>query len=71
MIVLFAGVAFALLYVSVAGIWYFEHEAQPEAFASMMYSLWWATATLTTVFRGVMTEAAPVIMVPKPTSDTI
>ena len=27
--VLFAGVALALLYLSAAGIWYFEHEAQP------------------------------------------
>ena len=33
-IVLFAGVAIALLYLSAARIWYFEHEAQPEAFAS-------------------------------------
>ena len=51
-IVLFAGVAGALLYLSAAGIWYFEHEAQPEAFASIMHSLWWATATLTTVGYG-------------------
>ena len=51
-IVLFAGVAIALLCLSAAGIWYFEHEAQPEAFASIMHSLWWATATLTTVGYG-------------------
>lgn len=51
-IVLFAGVAIALLCLSAAGIWYFEHEAQPEAFASIMHSLWWAPATLTTVGYG-------------------
>ena len=51
-IVLFAGVAVALLYLSAAGIWYFEHEAQPEAFASILHSFWWATATLTTVGYG-------------------
>ena len=51
-IVLFVGVAIALLYLSAAGIWYFEHEAQPEAFASILHSFWWATATLTTVGYG-------------------
>ena len=50
--VLFACVAIILLYLSAAGIWYFEHEAQPEAFASILHSLWWATATLTTVGYG-------------------
>lgn len=49
-IVLFAGVA--LLYLSAASIWYFEHEAQREAFASIPHSLWWATATLTTAGYG-------------------
>jgi len=50
--VLFACVAAVLLYLSAAGIWYFEHEAQPEAFSSIPHSLWWATTTLTTVGYG-------------------
>ena len=58
-IVLFACVAIALLYLAAAGIWYFEHEAQPEAFASILHSLWWATATLTTVGYG---DVYPVTM---------
>ena len=41
-----------LLYLSALGIYYFEHTAQPQAFASIPHSLWWATATLTTVGYG-------------------
>lgn len=35
-----------------AGIYYFENEAQPKAFASIFHSLWWAIITLTTVGYG-------------------
>ena len=41
-----------LLYVSAVGIYYFEHEVQPEQFSSVFHSLWWAVATFTTVGYG-------------------
>ena len=41
-----------LLYISAAGIYYFEHDTQPEAFQSIFHSMWWAVATLTTVGYG-------------------
>lgn len=50
--VIFGFAALILLYVSAAGIYYFEHEAQPDSFASIFHSLWWAVATLTTVGYG-------------------
>ena len=40
------------LFLSAAGIYYFENEAQPELFASIFHSLWWAIITLTTVGYG-------------------
>ena len=41
-----------VFYLSSVGIYYFENEAQPEAFASVFHSLWWSVATLTTVGYG-------------------
>ncbi len=41
-----------LLYLSSVGIYYFERDAQPEAFASVFHSLWWSVATFTTVGYG-------------------
>lgn len=50
--VLFGFAALILLFLAAAGIHHFENEAQPEAFASVFHSLWWAVATLTTVGYG-------------------
>ena len=51
-LVLFGMVAVIMLYLAAVGIHHFENEAQPEAFASVFHSLWWATCTLTTVGYG-------------------
>jgi voltage-gated potassium channel len=51
-IILFGMVAILLLYLSAVGIHHFEHEAQPEAFASVFHALWWSVCTLTTVGYG-------------------
>lgn len=41
-----------ILYLAGVGIYYFEHPAQPQAFASVFHGLWWAVSTLTTVGYG-------------------
>ena len=51
-VVLFLFLACLLLFVAGVGIYYFENSAQPEAYASIFHSLWWAVATLTTVGYG-------------------
>lgn len=51
-LVLFGMVAVIMLYLAAVGVYHFENEAQPEAFASVFHSLWWATCTLTTVGYG-------------------
>lgn len=51
-IALFLMVACLLLFFSAVGIYYCENEAQPETFASVFHSLWWAVCTLTTVGYG-------------------
>ncbi|SIQ26096.1 ion transporter [Maribacter ulvicola] len=51
-ILLFLFVTLILIYFASVGIYYFEHDAQPEHFASIFDSLWWAIITLTTVGYG-------------------
>lgn len=51
-LVLFGVVALIVLYLAAVGIHHFEHDAQPEAFASVFHALWWAVVTLTTVGYG-------------------
>ena len=51
-LLMFTLVSALVLYLCAAGIWVFEHEAQPDAFASIPHSLWWAIATLSTVGYG-------------------
>ena len=50
--ILFFLTTLILLFISAAGIYYFEHSVQPEAFSSILHSLWWAVVTLTTVGYG-------------------
>ena len=51
-LVLFLSGSAVLLYLAAVGIYYFEHDAQPEIFTSVFDALWWAISTLTTVGYG-------------------
>ncbi|MGD8170383.1 ion transporter [Vibrio sp. TRT 21S02] len=51
-LVLFLCTSAILIYMSAVGIYYFEHTAQPDKYASIFHSLWWAVGTLTTVAYG-------------------
>ncbi len=51
-LVLFLTASAMLIYLAAVGIYHFEHEAQPQAFASVFHALWWAMVTLTTVGYG-------------------
>lgn len=51
-LILFGATAVIMFYLASVGIYYFENQAQPEVFASVFHSFWWAVATLTTVGYG-------------------
>ncbi|MCY4523839.1 MAG: ion transporter [Halobacteriovoraceae bacterium] len=51
-LIFFSVATLIILYLSAVGIYYFEHEAQPEAFKTVFHGLWWAVATLTSVGYG-------------------
>lgn len=51
-VVLFMIVTLVLIFITSAGIYYFENEAQPEVFSSIFHSAWWSMVTLTTVGYG-------------------
>lgn len=54
-VLIFLSIVLILIYFSSVGIYYFEHNAQPEKFSSIFDSLYWAVITLTTVWYGDMT----------------
>jgi voltage-gated potassium channel len=51
-IILFLIITFIFIFLASAGIYFFENEAQPKVFASVIHSGWWAVVTLTTVGYG-------------------
>lgn len=51
-IILFFILTMIFIFISSSGIYFFENDAQPEIFKSVLHSVWWAVVTLTTVGYG-------------------
>ena len=47
------------VYLAACGIHFFEREAQPEAFGSILDSMWWSVVTLTTIGYGDVYPTTP------------
>ena len=51
-LIVFLTLSVIFVYLAALGIYFFEHEAQPENFSSIPDSIWWAIITLTTIGYG-------------------
>lgn len=51
-LLLFTIATMFLLFIASAGIYFFEHDAQPDKFRTIFDAMWWSVATLTTVGYG-------------------
>jgi len=51
-LVITAVLGLILIFFSSSFMYFIEHDAQPEAFASIPHAMWWAVVTLTTVGYG-------------------
>jgi len=49
---IFGAVAMITIYITGVGIYFCEHQKQPEIFSSIFDGIWWAIVTLTTVGYG-------------------